>query len=49
MNKEIPQTIFTPIKKPVYSTTKKSIEKIKYLDNFYTKDWLNNYFTVNTK
>lgn len=44
MERQIPASVFEPLKPPIYHKTKKPVDKKKYLDELYTKEWLNNYF-----
>ena len=46
MEKQIPPSIFTPIQPPKYSHTKKPVDKKKYLDELFTKEWMNKYFNM---
>ena len=40
----IPPTNFEPLKKIEKHTPEKSVQKKKYLDELYSKEWKNNYF-----
>jgi len=46
MDKSIPKTEFKPLKKPFSFEQKAYIEYKKYLDEIYSKDWMNNYFKL---
>ena len=49
MSKEVSSSHFESIKPPNYHHTHKLVEKKMYLDELYTKNWLNNYFSINEK
>ncbi len=49
MEREIPKTSFQSIKPPTYEYTKKQVDKKKYLDEIFTKEWINKYFTTPDK
>ena len=41
---ELPQTDFTPLKKPDKPKEGKQLEKTKYLDELYSAKWLDEFF-----
>ena len=46
MPDKIPSTVFTPISKPKKIISNKSEKTEPYLDNWYSKDWLEQYFST---
>jgi hypothetical protein len=44
MDKAIPPSVLTPLKPPRSFHTPKPVDKKKYLDEFFTRNWLDNYF-----
>ena len=46
MPDKIPSTVFTPISKPKKIISNKLEKKEPYLDNWYSKDWLDLYFST---
>ena len=41
---KLAETDFTPLKKPDKPKEGKQLEKTKYLDELYSKEWLDEYF-----
>ena len=48
MEESIPKTEFKPFKKPTKFEQKSSIQYKKYLDEFYSNEWMQNYFKTDT-
>ena len=46
-SESIPPTDFKPYKKPKMYVQEKSVKKKKSLDDFFTEEWKNKYFTGN--
>jgi hypothetical protein len=45
MNKpELPETDFTPLKRPEKPKESKQLDRVKYLDELYSEKWLDEYF-----
>ena len=49
MDKNIPNTDFIPLKKPISFESKQYVEYKKYLDDFYSNEWMQNYFKTSEK
>ena len=46
MEDNIPKTEFKPLKKPTEFQVKSSNKYKKYLDEFYSNEWMQNYFKI---
>ena len=44
MDKDLPQTDFTPLKRPDKPKEGKQLDRVEYLDELYLTKWLDEYF-----
>ena len=49
MDSKLPTPTFTPLMKPKTGTSVKGKDKDKYLDNYYTTDFIKNFFKLDDK